>query len=253
VGELEPEVDSLRELARRVGDERDSFRESIDASLAALEGVPVPGKAARQPLSHGLFVDDELRLLRQRFPRDFRGGIALSGRVGSGKHYIAEQLVVLLGYKYASFGRYVRHEALRRGRPLQLTELQALGDELIGELGWPAFVKNTLDQARVEPGEDAFVIDGVRHLDAYTTLKELVHPQPLILFFFDTTDERRHQRLRAEGVDAGQLEQIEQHDTEEDVTDGDLMRVSDQILRGDEIGALRQAVIGLTKIAPALS
>jgi cytidylate kinase len=240
--------DPLRGVAKRVGKEREHFMRTMDSSLATLKAINVTGRGDRA----GPQLSDEATKLRRTLPRDFRGAIAIGGRVGSGKYFLADQLADTLGWKHASFGRYVRGKAVAQERPLQLPELQALGVELIEGEGWDAFVRNAVDFAGVRIGEEPFIIDGVRHVAALETLRKLLNKGRVILIYLDADDESRHARLAAEGVAAEVVPRIDKHDTEEDVRDGDLIQRADHVVRGDLRSAFAQTVAALVKIAPAL-
>jgi hypothetical protein len=241
--------DKLRQVAARLLAERDSFKRAMDRSLAELQSIKVKGSSRPSRLDEPA----QIATLRASFPARYAGAIAVSGRVGAGKHDVAEGLAALLGWKHASFGRYVRREAIARDRPLQRHDLQTLGDELIEELGWELFVRNTVTSAGVEIGKEPFVVDGVRHVDALSALQKLLDPWRVVLLFLDVDDTRRRTRLVAEGVAPEAVPIIERHDTEEDVSDGDLLKAADHVLTSDGQTALSQAVSGLTRIAPVLT
>ena len=63
------------------------------------------------------------------------------------------------------------------------------------------------------------IVEGVRHLNALTTLRDLFLPAPVYLVHLDVADEARDQRLETEGIPAHRGAEWEQHSTERDVHD----------------------------------
>jgi hypothetical protein len=63
-------------------------------------------------------------------------------------------------------------------------------------MGWHAFCGAVLDEALWAPGRSV-ILDGVRHAEALSTLRDLVSPQRVVLVFVDTPD-----MVRAEVFDA---------------------------------------------------
>lgn len=124
--------------------------------------------------------------------------VAIVGRIGSGKTTLASILADRLQCPMASFGSYVRSVALQRGLdPADRAALQDLGEELIGE-GWHSFCCSVLNHGGYVSG--AVVVDGIRHVAAITTIRELVAPTPCGLVAVRARDESRAERLRRRGV-----------------------------------------------------
>jgi cytidylate kinase len=258
--DLKKLAQEAEDAAAQMTESREAFLDSMSeplSSLRELAGLPpadVRDIVRKQQVTRqDATFQRQLERLKQLMPNNFRGVVAVAGKVGAGKHQLAEELATELGFKHASFGQYVRGEAKRRDVSLQRRNLQDLGDQLISEQGWDQFVRNTLKEAGVEPGEGPVVVDGVRHLKAREMLRDIYKPQPVITFFLDTDDQHRFARLESEGVRPDELEEIEHHPTEEDTHDGDLEKIADQVLGPDEAEAYRQAIVGLARIVPALA
>jgi dephospho-CoA kinase len=143
--------------------------------------------------------------------------LAFAGPIGSGKSAVSAAVAAELGWPRASFGDCVREEARRRGLDaLSRDVLQALGETLIGE-GWDAFCSGVLQNSGWRPGSH-LVVDGVRHVEAITTLRKLTAPSSLYLVYLEAPEEARVQRLRARGVvDGAERRRFEAHSTEREV------------------------------------
>ncbi len=150
---------------------------------------------------------------------DGRLVLALSGRTKAGKSTIARALGERLGWPWASFGDYVREAARRTSRTDTREGLQELGRELIADLGWKEFCRRTLAHGGLYGDSVPCIVEGVRHLNALTTLRDLFLPAPVYLVHLDVADEARDQRLETEGIPAHRGAEWEQHSTERDVHD----------------------------------
>jgi len=124
--------------------------------------------------------------------------LCFSGRIGSGKTTTSSKIADILHWKYSSFGKIIRDEAVRRGLNYQSrTILQEIGKELMN-LGWVEFCKTVLDDVDWKYGE-GLVIDGIRHFEAISTLKNLVYPTPIYLIHISIENDERYKRLEARG------------------------------------------------------
>ena len=141
--------------------------------------------------------------------------VAIAGRIGSGKTTLASILADRLQCPVASFGSYVRSVALQRGLdPADRSALQDLGEELIGE-GWHSFCRSVLNHGGYVSG--AVVVDGIRHVAAITTIRELVTPTPCRLVAVSVRDESRTERLRPRGVTPEAVQAADAHVGESEV------------------------------------
>jgi hypothetical protein len=94
--------------------------------------------------------------------------------------------------------------------------LQDIGATLI-EQGWEGFCRAVLSQVDWEPGQP-IVIDGIRHVEAIDTLRQLVAPSKLLLVFVDISDLEHEARLRQRGLTKDEkLQRVETHSTEAQV------------------------------------
>jgi cytidylate kinase len=154
--------------------------------------------------------------------------IAFAGRMGAGKSSVSAALAADLGWKFASFGRFVRKTATSRGVEHTRESLQTIGEEL--EASDPArFCRTVLDDAEWHPAESV-VVEGIRHVSILDALKSLVAPQKVFLVYLEAPDELRRARLQERGAqEAHYLARAETHSTERDVI-AELPQLADLVL-----------------------
>jgi dephospho-CoA kinase len=158
--------------------------------------------------------------------------LALAGKIASGKSKLADEFAKTMGWPHVSFGDFVRGVARERGLPDTREVLQELGDKFIRE-ELESFCKSVLAQADWKPGQP-LVIEGVRHAEVDTLLRELVAPSKYFLVLVSVDDQTRKERLRAEGIDDRDLvERVETHPTEKQVKRV-LPHIADYKLRGTD-------------------
>ena len=142
--------------------------------------------------------------------------VAFAGRIGAGKSSVSAAFAEDRGWKFASFGAFVRKTATGRGVDHSRESLQAVGAEL--EANDPAlFCRAVLDDAGWR-ADELFVVEGIRHVRILDTLKSLVAPQTVFLVYLEAPEELRRTRLQERGAQEAQhLERAETHSTERDV------------------------------------
>ena len=119
--------------------------------------------------------------------------LGFSGPIASGKTTISMKLAKHLGCPRVSFGDYVRKVASERGLDvLSRDVLQNVGESLIRE-GWKKFCSSVLEQVKWEPG-GTLVVDGVRHKEALTNLKELTAPSKMFLIYVTASQVDKEKR-----------------------------------------------------------
>ena len=134
-----------------------------------------------------------------------------------------------LALQFASFGGFVRKTATSRGIEHTRESLQAIGEDL--EASDPVkFCCAVLDDAGWHPGESA-VVDGIRHVRIWETIKNIVAPQPIYLVYLEAPEELRRARLQERGAkEANYLAKAEAHSTEQDVI-AELPQLADLVSR----------------------
>lgn len=142
--------------------------------------------------------------------------VAFAGRVGAGKSSVSAAFAKDLGWKFTSFGAFVRKTATERGMDHSRESLQTVGAELEATDA-TKFCRFVLDEARWKTGKPG-VIEGIRHVRILDTLKSLVAPQSVFLVYLEAPKETRRNRLQERGAqEAHYLERAETHSTERDV------------------------------------
>ncbi len=120
--------------------------------------------------------------------------ICFSGRMRSGKSTISRAIASKLGWKRVSFGEFILQKARAGGCDFEdRSTLQQIGTKLI-ESGWPNFVSAVLESADWNRG-DPLIIDGIRHLEAISSITKLAKPLPVILIYVEIDESIRQQRL----------------------------------------------------------
>jgi cytidylate kinase len=157
--------------------------------------------------------------------------VAFAGRIGAGKSSVSAAFAEELGWKFASFGAFVRKTATERGIDLSRESLQTVGAELEATDA-VKFCRAVLDGAGWNAGEPA-VVEGIRHVRILDTLKSQVAPQPVFLVYLEAPDELRRNRLQERGAqEAHNLDLAETHSTERDVIT-ELPQLADLVLSSE--------------------
>lgn len=120
--------------------------------------------------------------------------IALVGPIAGGKGTVAEFLI-RKGYSHFTYGEEVKKEILRRGLPLERAVYQDVSDSLRLEFGNAILAKrmaDSVEQERLQGRAEKAIIDGLRHPDEVTWLKE--HNRAYVIGV-TASPETRFQRL----------------------------------------------------------
>jgi dephospho-CoA kinase len=144
--------------------------------------------------------------------------LSFAGPIASGKTTLSKAISRRFGWKYVSFGEYIKKVATRRGYdPVSREIMQDIGNELIDN-GWKKFCNSVLDDAHWVKGE-GLVIDGIRHVEGLMTIKIIAAPQAVYLIYVFITEEIRRVRLLQKDIPIENIDLIESHSTEKDVRD----------------------------------
>ena len=139
-----------------------------------------------------------------------------SGRVGSGKTSVSEEVARHFNWPRVSFGGYVRKIAQEQGLDSSSRNvLQTLGEKLLNN-GIEEFCRSVIGQVGWKPGQ-SLVIDGIRHRDVLNKLKEIASPSLFVLVYISVNEDNRFQRLtQRDGLSQKELDKVEEHSTEKD-------------------------------------
>ncbi len=141
------------------------------------------------------------------------GIIVLTGPIKSGKTTLSRLLADALRVPLASFGRYIRSKAQRRGIPPDSREqLQQLGLQLVsGDV--QLLCRGVLNDVGFVSGKD-LVIEGVRHVSVLTTIKDIAPGQIIRLVYLESSVEDRAKRA---GISVEQMRILDSHPVEREI------------------------------------
>jgi dephospho-CoA kinase len=97
--------------------------------------------------------------------------IGVSGAIGAGKTTVCG-ILVKRGYIHLSFGKLIENMVKEENASFTRKELQDKGEELIRILGYSGLVDLLLKMNKVDKVSN-YAIDGIRHIEVYTYLKEM--------------------------------------------------------------------------------
>ena len=106
--------------------------------------------------------------------------ILVAGGTCSGKSTLAHRIAVHTSYSAISFGGILRNYALKTNLPLTVESLQNLGQELISKLGYDRFLQWIISHSSSVSWDESLVLDGVRHIAMYESLKKAFPPNFLV-------------------------------------------------------------------------
>lgn len=142
--------------------------------------------------------------------------LAFSGKIGSGKTTLSQQVASALGWRRASFGEYLSMFAKSQGLDDSREVLQELGESLVSR-NPDDFCRSVLAHFGWHSGEP-LVIDGVRHVTIVEALRRIVAPLDLRLVFVSVDEDTRLKRLKKTDREVmSRLQDVESHSTERDV------------------------------------
>lgn len=175
--------------------------------------------------------------------------VGLAGKLGSGKSSVGHRLADALNAPLASFGAYVRSIADERALVHSREVLQALGEELLRTLGPLTFASQVVDSSGWK-GQGPLVVEGIRHVDIVSALREGNRETPFLLVYLEVPEELRLSRLEArDRLSPSQVAVYESHSTESDVVSR-LRQIADLVVEaGADVDTTVAAVLsGLATI-----
>ncbi len=141
--------------------------------------------------------------------------ICITGEIASGKTTLSRELSKMTGYPRYSISDYLKEKAKIHGYDIITREvLQSVGKVCI-DLGWNSFCTGFLTYVNWNVNQP-LIIDGIRHKEFFTALKELISPDLCLLLFLDVENAIIQERLRIRGetqinhshISEGNLEEL---------------------------------------------
>lgn len=144
--------------------------------------------------------------------------VCFSGRIAIGKTSVSRALAERLDCPWTGFGDYVRAIATKRGLDSESRDvLQDTGASLIAEQGFRLFCSNVVAAANWS-GDCPLIIDGIRHIEALQTIKELLAPSQVVLVHLAVeSEEALYDRTMLRGIEFAERVTWETHSTERQV------------------------------------
>ena len=161
-------------------------------------------------------------------------GLALAGMPKSGKSSVARQLSDSWSCPIIGFGDFVREEAENRGLAAKRPALQALGGELLNELGPLSFCLRALETAGASLSDLPLIWDGLRHPQVLEALKVLHQPHRVTLVYVAPPEKFRWRRFTAAVGSAREAERLSRHETESHLEE--LRASADLVVNADSVG-----------------
>ena len=154
--------------------------------------------------------------------------ICIVGNIASGKTYVSKIIANKNDWVRCSTADYLRDIAQKNGESFPSREkLQELGECEIKK-GWNTFAWNFLDYAIAEKNIDFLIIDGIRHIEFYNTIKNAVYPQKCLLIYLAVPNEILEKRLLERGetrIDFNHISEGDQQslfDSADFISNGDI-------------------------------
>jgi len=121
--------------------------------------------------------------------------VGLCAPAKGGDNAIADFIATQRQIRRVSFGLWLRTHAPQGGSPSNRVVLQKLGQEMIDRHGALFFCLKVLQTAPSVSLNQAFVIDGIRHLDVFKSIQFLVGPDRFAFAFVDRPRAQRRKLL----------------------------------------------------------
>lgn len=128
--------------------------------------------------------------------------ICISGKIASGKTYIARQLAERNKWNHCSTSEYLKNILYKEGILNPTRELLQIKGESEINRGWKEFVKSFIRFATSSTSESFLIIDGVRHIEFFRGIETLVGASKCMLVYLECSDEELQQRLFERGETA---------------------------------------------------
>lgn len=117
--------------------------------------------------------------------------ICITGKLRSGKSYLANELKNHFLVPIVSFGKYLVDYSERNGYKTDRQSLQNLGNEFI-KSDAELFLNNVINYSEIN-GNDIIIIEGIRHLEIARAIRKL--SETCYFIYCNTPDNIRYKRF----------------------------------------------------------
>ena len=144
--------------------------------------------------------------------------ILVAGGTCSGKSTLAERIAEHTGYPIFSFGGCLRDYARGAGLSLAVESLQNLGQGLISQLGYDGFLQWVIAHSPAIQWDQALILDGVRHVAMYDSLKK-TFPLNVLVYCACDKETQTARMMNRDGISREDAEHILSHPLERFIAD----------------------------------
>lgn len=134
--------------------------------------------------------------------------ICVVGKIASGKTYVSKTIADRNQWLRCSTSDFLRDILCKNGENFPSREqLQELGEIEINK-GWSVFARDFMNYAMAKSISDYLIIDGIRHIEFFDEVKNIVFPKKCILIYLDIPQEIIRARLKERGEKTIDFEHI---------------------------------------------
>ncbi len=108
--------------------------------------------------------------------------ITISGRICSGKSFVARLIEAEFGFPIASFGGYLKYFCENNGLPIDRLTLQNKGEEFV-KINSQQFLIDVINH--YNGNSDVIILEGVRHQSIFEAIQQSTNNHILIFIFAD--------------------------------------------------------------------
>jgi len=144
--------------------------------------------------------------------------ILIAGGTCSGKSTLAKHITEHTGYPITSFGGCLRDYARGAGYSLTVESLQNLGQGLISQLGYDGLLQWVIAHSPDVQWDKALILDGVRHVAMYDSLKK-TFPLNVLVYCACDKETQTARMMNRDGISRENADRILSHSLERFVAD----------------------------------
>ena len=125
--------------------------------------------------------------------------LCIVGKIASGKTYVSKTIANKNNWLRCSTSDFLRDILHGNGEPFPTREqLQEAGEREIRK-GWNTFARNFLDYAITKKVGDYLIVDGVRHIEFFNEIRDIISPKKCLLIYLEVPNQIIQRRLQERG------------------------------------------------------